>query len=364
MRHTSCIVQIVCMPSPCRTLEPSRPQLPPKRIAQLRAQLQSEGFFTVNPAEIPWSVSLPAIQKGVRRLVARGWPASLLIVYDEAWGMALQISEIMESVSGCKNSMDMLAWMVTPALGQSGFAPHRDRQPPDVPSSFRADGTPKYCTAWVALSEASADTSCLYLLPRSHDPGYYAGDDHSANAEDPLSRALRSDAAVQAITACHLQPGGMVFFTHRAMHWGSRGRPDCTRPRISISFGCSDPSFEKPYFRHPEQHLPFPKLPLRTALAAAQLINYHERFSFDTTLLRCFGATFRSRRALFTPEFAQKTAAEFKAACEDGAREGCLPSEHEDALEDALDAMLEAQMETQGNLFDDYEELVACEHAM
>ena len=218
-----------------------------------------------------------AVRIGVKRLVAHGWPASLIMMYDEVWAMAHQISALMEAVSGCTNSLDTLAWMVTPSLGQSGFAPHRDRQPADVPGSFRPDGTPKYCTAWIALSEASSDTSCLYLVPRPHDPGYDAGDDHSADAEDPLMRALKTDAAVQAVHACHLRPGGAVFFSHRAMHWGSRGRPDCERPRISVSFGCSDPSFERPYFKKPAVHLPFPKPSLRAALVSAQLINYHER---------------------------------------------------------------------------------------
>ena len=97
-----------------------------------------------------------AMRIAVRRLIKRGWPASLLLVYDEAWVMAHQLAALMAAVSGgCANSLDTLAWSVTPALGQAGFAPHRDRQPADVPGSFRADGTPKYATCWVALSEAS-----------------------------------------------------------------------------------------------------------------------------------------------------------------------------------------------------------------
>jgi len=232
----------------------------------------------------------------------------------------------------------------------------------------------------VALSEASAETSCLYIVPRPHDPGYDAGDDHAADAEDPLQRALKSDAAVQAVTACHLRPGGAVFFSHRAMHWGSRGRPDCERPRISVSFGCSDPSFERPYFRQPANHLPFPKPSLRAALVSAQLINYHERFQFSATLLRCFGATFRARRALFTTDYAEKTAGEFKAACEDTGKRarsqggsdaaadanGAAADDGDDddddddedgALDDALDAMLDAQRRSKANLYDDFDEM-------
>ena len=172
--------------------------LPPARLAALRAQLLSEGFFTLAPSDLPWTASLKAMRIGVRRLVRRGWPATLILVYDEAWGMARQLSGLMQAVSGCANSFDTLAWSVTPAVGEAGFAPHRDRQPADVPGSFRPDGSPKYCTAWVALSEATVDNSCMYVLPSTHDPGYHEGDDMSEGAEDPLIATLRSDDAVQA----------------------------------------------------------------------------------------------------------------------------------------------------------------------
>ena len=56
-------------------------QLPPARIAALRAQLQSDGFFTLRPDDLPWAPSLKAMRVGVKRLVKRGWPASLLLLY-------------------------------------------------------------------------------------------------------------------------------------------------------------------------------------------------------------------------------------------------------------------------------------------
>ena len=339
--------------------------LPSARLAELRHELLTEGLFTLHPTELPWASSLKAMRIGVRRLVKRGWPASLLLMYDEAWAMAHQLSEIMRAVSGNANSLDTLAWSVTPSLGQSGFAPHRDRQPADVPASFRADGSPKYATAWVALSEASPDNSCMHIVPRTVDPGYHAGDDPSPEAEDPLIALMRNDAAVQSIRCCPLKPGGVVVFSHRSMHWGSKGRSTCDRPRVSISFGCSDPSFEKPYFESPAKHLPFPKPSVRAALASAQLINYHERFRFPAALLRRFGASFRAKRVVFTDHYNQKTAAEFKAACEDikpateGEEEGDDDGDDEEedaALDDALDAMLDAQMRAGENLYDDFDE--------
>jgi general stress protein YciG len=107
---------------------------------------------------------------------------------------------------------------------------------------------------------------------------------------------------------------------------------------------------------------------VRVALAAAQLINYHERFAFGVPLLRRLGATFKARKKAFTPEYAEKTAAEFMAACHDkrrsdDAREGGgagggddSNDDDDDALDDALEAMLDAQANATGNLYDDYDE--------
>ena len=43
-------------------------------------------------------------------------------------------------------------------------------------SAFRADGTPHYCTVWVALTDATPANSCLMVVPKDKDKGYSAGD--------------------------------------------------------------------------------------------------------------------------------------------------------------------------------------------
>ena len=340
-----------------------------EELDALRARLIEDGYLTTAPsAELAAAVSLKAVREGMRRLVAAGWPATLILMYDEAWVIAHHYGARVSAACGGANvmSFDMLAWLIVPSEGHAGFAPHRDRQPPDVRSSFHGDGSPKYCTAWVALGDADPDTSCLYLIPRGVDPGYDAGDDQAEGAEDPLLALMRSDAAVQSLRACPLPPGGAVVFSHRAMHWGSRGSASCAEPRVSFSFGCTDDAFEPPAFDR--AHLPFPPPRLRAALASAQLINYHERFAFDAKQLRTFGRTFAASRGDFARAYAQKVAAELKSAVDDRARSrGAASSaaaagddddddDDEGAMEDALEAMLDAQMGADDeNLFDDFD---------
>ena len=273
----------------------------------LRARLVDDGYLTTaSSAELAAAVSFKAVREGMRRLVAAGWPATLILLYDEAWVIAHHYgSRVSAACGGNVMSFDMLAWLIAPSEGQAGFAPHRDRQPPDVRGSFHPDGSPKYCTAWfvplltlalaltltlalalalalaltlaltltltltlsrVALGDADPDTSCLYLIPRGVDPGYDAGDDAAEGAEDPLVALLRSDSAVQSIRACPLPAGGAVLFSHRVMHWGSRGHPRCTTPRFSLSFGCADPSFERAYLKTAASHLPFPRPAVRAGM--------------------------------------------------------------------------------------------------
>ena len=51
--------------------------------------------------------------------------------------------------------------------------------------------------------------------------------------------------------------------------------------------------YQTPYLARPDELLPLPPVAARAALAAAQLINYHERFAFSAKMLRLLGRVFR-----------------------------------------------------------------------
>merc|ERR1712097_188241 len=101
--------------------------LPPARVAAMRAEMLRDGFFTLLPSDLhsgnEWAVDFAAMRAGVAKIVAAGWPAPLLLVYDEVWAIAHQLSSVMAAVSGGnRNSLDMLAWSVCAARGEAGFA--------------------------------------------------------------------------------------------------------------------------------------------------------------------------------------------------------------------------------------------------
>ena len=143
--------------------------------------MDSDGFYTTSPAGIApdtgatrldWpSVNLEHLANAVLTLKAAGWPSTFLMVYDEVWLMQSAVAALVLATTGNKPNMDMLIFNVDPNVDEAGFTPHRDRQPADVAASFRADGSPKYATCWVALRDATPDNSCLYMIPKFADPG-------------------------------------------------------------------------------------------------------------------------------------------------------------------------------------------------
>ena len=64
--------------------------------------------------------------------------------------------------------------------------------------------------------------------------------------------------------------------SHRLIHWGSlpvpRDEGGVAPPRHAISIDTASADYEAPFFSR--DHLPYPPLPLRVALAAAQQIRY------------------------------------------------------------------------------------------
>jgi hypothetical protein len=189
------------------------------------------------------------------------------------------------------------AFHVDPSCSYSPGPPHRDR-PLAGPTSFRQpervkgqveaevaevaeevedasdesapegedqNGAPKYCSVWVALTDATPENSCLYFVPKSLDKGYYAEGDALGVVD------------LRHIVAQPLAAGGMLAFSHRVLHRASQplaqllaalpggGPKDLAggipvpqaqdkvgfpRSRMALSFAFADPAFEQPYFDH------------------------------------------------------------------------------------------------------------------
>ena len=169
--------------------------------------MDTDGYFELSAdvlatAGARYDVYMSVIKRleaGVRALVAAGWPANFIVLFDESWHMVQLLSQVMHSTTGGNECMmDLVAWHIDPSAEEAGFTPHRDRQlglheldTAQVAAGFRLKGgaSPRDCTCWIALSEASCDNGCIYVIPRSADPAYALGDCSAAATTKTSSSA-------------------------------------------------------------------------------------------------------------------------------------------------------------------------------
>ena len=200
-----------------------KPMVVRGEIAQdARARLTKLGFTKIPGHRLNWRKAADhgKLARAVLTLLQHGWNPSWVLVYDEAWAIVQELSSFMYEATGNRINHDALVWHVSPHdENPTAFSPHRDRQPEDAPSTFREDGSSMYTTAWVPLTDATTENSCLCFIPRNQDPGYYAGDDDDPDAPpektDPLRLALPHKNAYQHITSVPAECGSVVVFTHR-----------------------------------------------------------------------------------------------------------------------------------------------------
>lgn len=342
-----------------------------------RGRLADRGYALVDEPVADVS-TIQAMRKGIETLHTLGLPASFILLFDNTWELAALSRSVLEksTLETNKFQFDILAWYID----SGGFSPHRDRQPDDVAATFEMEEA-KFATQWIALTDATPENSCLYVIPKGSDPGYTGGDTED---EDPLNRALPNKEAFQQIRALPRQQGQSVLFTHRIIHWGSARDPASRQPpRIAISFVCSDPTFEKPYvdptYFSSEKAPPFH---IRMLLVCAQLLIYYQRFNLPKECIKACYEYCKEYEDELEDSYRKKVFVEFvkamsEAASEstgkplkakdDGDNEKVLASDkngatgdddgdEDDEEEAVMEEMLNAEKGGYGEFADDYDE--------
>ena len=346
------------------------------RIAlRCKKRLNNDGYVLMNQRLAMSTIT--KLKEGIKLLhETYNIPPTFILLFDETWDLAYESYHTMLSrVCHTRNQFnyDILAWYIP--RGKGGFSPHRDRQPKNAADTFHtqsngsrstngsndddnsADGgnidgnspPPMFATQWIALSDATPENSCLYVIPKQYDPGYIRGDDdddedvkenekdtdsnanhinggynNASNAKGtPLQKALPTKESYQHIRALPRKSGQSVIFSHRIIHWGSQSTKtddehgddipdDGYSPRIAISFVCSDPSFEPPLlvssskYSFDDNHqtnsagkedgdevtsndVKYPPFGIRLLLVCSQLLIYYQRFDLSKdTIKACY----------------------------------------------------------------------------
>ena len=295
-------------------------------VPHFRAALIQRGFVRQTARET-WGDAVPgallsALSVGLTSLAERGLPLSLVSMSREAQAVARALKRVVTSGLSIEHAAigDWAFFHVDAGRGGKGWPPHRDRA--RVDGALDSDGSPNYVTCWLPLSSASPYSSCLYMVPRAHDPGYEAGDmpdpashDDSAGGEGgaygggsgaldrdhPLTRAFASPASWQHIVALPTGRGGLVCFSSRTLHWGSlplealedAGEP-ARAPRQALSIAFATAAFEHPALARGGA-CEAPTFTEAAALAAAQALIYHDQAPLSAPHARAFLGVLQGR---------------------------------------------------------------------
>lgn len=160
---------------------------------------------------------------------------------------------------------------------------HRDR-PGAVPKrAFRADDLPMSITCWLALTDASPATSCMYALPAPFDEHYRSSVEAPAEMQrDDVDITMLAAEHHQHLRALPVPRGTLLAWSHRLLHWGSvHGGGGGARQ--TIAFGLTDAAFEAPLLCPPAPTLP--PLDARLALVALTMLGYHHTEPVERRLL-------------------------------------------------------------------------------
>lgn len=213
-----------------------------------------------------------AMSRGIEALHGAGLPGIFAYVYDELWEPIAALDATARAELG---DYDVLsdAWAFRVAPGARGWSAHR--------GWHEHEGERTMLNVWVALTHATQDTSCMFVVPLDRDPSY------PGNLE---SIAVPEGAAV----ALPALPGTALVWDANVLHWGGEMSASATSPRMSITYTLRKSSRRR-------ADLPFLDLRAldfraRLDLIAGELVKYGEKAGVTGALAEWARLTLLTRR--------------------------------------------------------------------
>jgi hypothetical protein len=198
-----------------RDLPSPRAELDDATLAREGELLATEGFMHL--ARV--AVEPRRLAGAIEELASAGVPPLFAYVFDEPWSLGAAVADAASRATSSRYELlaDAWAFLVPPSAGSAGWPPHRgsyelgDRRSPDL------------LNVWVALTDATPDNACMYIVPLDADPSY-PSDLRSLDAPLAAARALPATA------------GDALVWNANALHWGGRASARARSPRISVTF--------------------------------------------------------------------------------------------------------------------------------
>lgn len=198
----------------------------PADAAEL-AWLEKDGYAILRPergAAVASAEEISALARGVQALVDSGLPAVSIYATDVIWRVGERVrARIAHMVKQPYVLIDdVWAWSIPPGEGR-GWPPHRGTA--ELQLDRRA---PELINVWLALTDVTAERSCMHVVPLDEDPGYPGG-------------LHGVDAQLAAVRALPVARGTALAWNANLLHWGGRCSARSPGPRISCSFSVARP---------------------------------------------------------------------------------------------------------------------------
>ena len=89
------------------------------KLEAARESVIENGFIQLK--NVPFSVDLSLVARGIQRLIHFGWDPLFIAVFNEPWVLSKELSEAIKEITGGNElNLDFLAWSIDPRLGQKG----------------------------------------------------------------------------------------------------------------------------------------------------------------------------------------------------------------------------------------------------
>jgi hypothetical protein len=260
---------------------------------------------------------LGAYATAIDALESNGLHPAFLLLFDQPWESIQRVASYAKTVLGNKLALQYAADVVHVRPGDEGLPMKRGLVGGDTVSSqgcaafFDADGVgdgggrltlPRAATLSIALTDASPETSCTYVIPSAVDPQYRG--QHTQTASDDAEAGGSGDGSLTEIAAKHHQHmtalpiprGGLLALSHRIIRWesahASKSLPEAAAAaaraegRKTLTFLIADPDYSPRLLSSGgDDDGATPSFDSRLALVAASLVAQHHTAAIPPHLL-------------------------------------------------------------------------------
>jgi len=160
--------------------------------------------------------SLVAINTAIDAIVAAGWPAVCVFLYDQPWLCARlpHLQQLLEKSVGepCLQVPNVWTHVVRPVRGAAGWFPHVDAL------------TPRRVTVWLALTRATLSNGCIYAVPKTALlPGVAARwEQIDERTLLPPLNAFETLTLMHGARAMPAEAGEALGWHSDVLHWGGQ----------------------------------------------------------------------------------------------------------------------------------------------